>query len=176
MKWHEGALPGLFLIEPEPQRDERGSFTRVLTAQALEARGLVAEFSYEAVSENVRAGTLRGLHFQAEPFGETKIVTCASGSMFDVIVDLREGPSYGKSASFVLERWQSLYVPRGCAHGFQTLEDATTVLYRIAGEYRAEAARGVRYDDPELAIGWPSPPSVLSDRDAALPRLGELGA
>jgi dTDP-4-dehydrorhamnose 3,5-epimerase len=174
MKWHEAAIPGLFLIEPEAQRDERGSFTRVLTAQALEARGLVAEFSYEAVSENTRAGTLRGLHYQAEPFGETKIVTCASGKMFDVVLDLREGPSYGTTASFTLERWQSLYVPRGCAHGFQTLEDATTVIYRIAGEYRAESARGVRYDDPDLGIAWPRPASVLSERDAALPRLREL--
>jgi dTDP-4-dehydrorhamnose 3,5-epimerase len=154
--------------------DERGSFARLYSREVFEARGLTVDFDYCAVSENHLAGTLRGLHFQASPHEEAKLIWCTRGSVFDVIVDVRR-------ASQTYRRWYGielrpqgplLYVPKGVAHGFQTLEDDSTVQYHISGTYRPESGSGIRWDDPTLAITWPiRPPAVISDRDGTLPRL-----
>ena len=141
--------------------------------------GLIAQSS---VSTNARAGTLRGLHFQAAPHAEQKLVRCTKGAMFDVVVDLRpDSPTYARwyGAELSPENGRMLYVPEGCAHGFQTLEDDTHVGYDISVPFVPEAADGVRWNDPALGIDWPEPPTdgrIISPRDAALPFLSDPGA
>jgi dTDP-4-dehydrorhamnose 3,5-epimerase len=125
-----------------------------------------------SVSSNRRRGTLRGLHFQADPSPEAKVVTCTRGSAFDVAVDLRaDSPTYGRWAAVELthENGRAIYVPPGCAHGFQTLADDTEVLYLISAFYDPSLQRGLRWDDPALDIEWPENPTVLSERDRSFP-------
>lgn len=165
-------LAGAFLIEDEPARDERGWFARTFCGEEFSRRGLSAVVAQCSVSHNARRGTLRGLHYQGAPHEEAKLVRCARGRLFDVILDLRDGsPTRGKWLSLELSaaEGRSLYVPEGFAHGFQTLEDDTQVFYQISRPYRPESARGVRWDDPKLAIPWPPGPRVISKKDAALP-------
>lgn len=171
--FRECALPGVFSIEAEPAHDPRGSFARIFCPDEFERAGIEVGWLQESVSTSTRAGTLRGLHYQAAPHTESKIVTCVAGAVYDVVVDLRPGLHYGRWLSFTLEAgtWQSIYIPKGCAHGFQTLADATSLLYRIDQAYVALAARGIRYDDPQLRIPWPLEVAAISERDAALPGL-----
>lgn len=172
MIWVETSLPGAWLLEPERVEDERGYFARTYSRQEFAARGLDPEIAQCSVSWNRRRGTLRGLHFQAAPHEETKLVRCTRGSVWDAIVDLRPGsPTLERHFAAVLsaERGNSLYVPKGFAHGFITLEDATEVSYQISAPYAPESARGYRWDDPAFAIPWPEPPAVISARDRALP-------
>ncbi len=174
MKLAPTGLPGAFLIDIEPRRDERGFFARTYCAATLEAHGLVACGRQWSLSQNVRRGTTRGLHYQADPHGETKIVRCVRGAVFDVIVDIRPGsPTFGQHVAVELtaESYRALYIPAGFAHGFQTLADDSELLYAITPDYVAEAARGVRWNDPALGIAWPLAPTVLSERDAQLPLL-----
>ena len=169
-------IPGLWLVEPERLADERGFFARVFSSDLFERHGLCTSYPQWSVSFNARRGTLRGLHFQAAPHEETKLVTCTRGAVFDVVVDLRP-PARGRWVAVELsaERGASLYIPAGCAHGFQTLADDTELLYHISPPYQAQAARGVRWDDPDLAIAWPQAEArVISPRDQALPRLRDL--
>lgn len=169
----ETGLPGVLLMEPVPHADERGSFTRIYCERTFAALGLEPCGAQWSLSGNPRRGTLRGLHLQAPPFEETKLVRCVRGAVFDVAVDLRPGsPARGRHAAVELSARNrlALYVPKGVAHGFLTLEDDTEVLYAISPAYAgAGAARGVRWDDPALAVPWPFPPGVISERDAALP-------
>jgi dTDP-4-dehydrorhamnose 3,5-epimerase len=169
-------LPGLFHLRADPHRDARGSFTRLFSKAAFAQHGLCTDFPEWSQSHNTRARTVRGLHWQ-EP-AEVKIVHCAHGAIFDVAVDLRRGSAtFGQhyAATLSAENGEGLYIPHGFAHGFQTLADASTVLYHISEPYVAGGARGVRWNDPTLAIPWPDPDtSTLSDRDAALPLLSEL--
>ena len=164
-------LDGLLLVEQERLEDERGFFARTYDVDAL---GAVVQMS---VSFNPRAGTLRGLHFQAEPHGETKLVRCTRGAAFDVAVDLRP-------QSPTLHRWHAveltgpnghaLLIPAGFAHGFQTLEDDTELLYAMSTRHVPEAASGVRWDDPAFGIDWPEPPAegrLMSAGDAGRPLL-----
>ncbi|HVO14890.1 MAG TPA: dTDP-4-dehydrorhamnose 3,5-epimerase [Alphaproteobacteria bacterium] len=172
MRFRETTLPGVWLIEPEPMADERGHFARAWCARELQAQGLEGVFVQSSVSYNRRRGTLRGLHYQAAPHGEAKLVRCIQGAVFDVAVDLRagaptEGRWYGVELSAANGR--TLYIPAGCAHGFQSLSDDAEVLYHMTAEYRPEAARGVRWDDATLGISWPIADPILSDRDRALP-------
>lgn len=167
-------LPGVFVVEVEAKADDRGLFARTYCRDEFTARGLCVEWPQCNVSFNTRAGTLRGLHWQAAPHEEVKLVRCTSGAAFDVVVDLRPGsPTYGKwvSVEITATNRRAVYIPGGCAHGFQTLADATELFYQMSATYVPEAARGVRYDDPTLSIVWPAPPAVISDRDAALPYL-----
>jgi dTDP-4-dehydrorhamnose 3,5-epimerase len=125
-----------------------------------------------SLSSNTRRGTLRGLHFQADPHAEAKVVSCTRGSAFDVAVDLRAGsPTYGRWEKVELSRenGRAVYVPAGCAHGFQTLEDDTELLYLISELYEPDLQRGVRWDDPALEIEWPAEPTVMSERDRSFP-------
>ncbi|HXT50101.1 MAG TPA: dTDP-4-dehydrorhamnose 3,5-epimerase [Thermoanaerobaculia bacterium] len=166
------ALVGVFVIEPERHEDERGFFARSWDAEELRGHGLDATIAQASVSFNHRRGTLRGLHFQGAPHEEAKLVRVTRGAVFDVVVDARPGsPTRGQHVAVELsaEAGNQVYVPPGCAHGFQTLADATEVSYLISTPYSPAHARGYRYDDPTLAIPWPEPVTVISARDRALP-------
>jgi dTDP-4-dehydrorhamnose 3,5-epimerase len=170
-------LSGVHLFIAEPIADERGSFARTFDAPLLALLGLETAFPQRAIAANTRAGTIRGLHYAAEPHAEAKIITCLRGELFDVIVDLRPAsPTFGHWSTFGLDArtCTSLYVPRGFAHGYQTLVDETLVAYDLSACYVAAAARGVRYDDPGLGIAWPLAVTSISARDAQLPSIDEL--
>lgn len=168
MKFTELSIPGVYLIEPEPFRDERGSFARQFCRRELAEHGLDFSICQCNLSGNTHKGTLRGLHYQKEPFPEIKIVSCLTGSIFDVVVDLRqESPTYLKHITSILsaENGQMLYIPPLCAHGFQTLEDNTTVYYQLGEFFHAEAYDGVRWNDPRLNIAWPFDNPIINQRD-----------
>ena len=159
-------------MEPEPRVDARGAFARTWCREEFARQGLNPDLAQCNTSWNTTKGTLRGLHFQAPPHAEAKLVRCTRGSLFDVVLDLRPGsPTYLKHASVTLtwENRLALYVPEGCAHGFQTLEDGTEVFYQMSAPYSAEASRGVRWDDPAFGIVWPVAAPILNERDTAWP-------
>ena len=173
-------IPGSTVIELEPIVDSRGSFARSFCQREFGARGLRTDVAQCNVSHNLKRGTIRGMHFQVAPRVEAKLVRCTRGSLFDVVVDLRpDSSTYLRWDGVVLGADQGntlmLYVPEGCAHGFQTLEDGTDVFYLMFGEYSAEHARGVRWDDPALRIAWPLPDPILSDKDRSYPPIGNAG-
>ncbi len=171
----ETAIPGVFTIDVEPVSDARGFFARTFDARVLERAGLIHRFEQHSIAYNARAGTLRGLHFQAGADPEAKIVRCTQGSLFDVAVDLREGsPAYRRWVGVTLDakNRRALYIPPGCAHGYQTTADGTEASYLISVAYDPAAARGIHHADPALAIAWPLPVTIVSERDAALPYLG----
>lgn len=166
------AIPGAFVVDPEPQLDERGLFARVFARDDFESRGLAATVVQCSVSWNAKRATLRGMHYQEAPYGECKLVRCTSGALYDVIVDLRaESPAYLRwvAVELTAENRRALYVPEGVAHGFETLADGTEVFYQISQAHHPAAARGVRWDDPAFAIRWPEPPQVVSERDRLYP-------
>lgn len=176
MIFRETPLAGAYLIDIDKQSDDRGFFARLWCRETLAARGLVSDIDQCSISVNHHAGILRGLHYQAPPFWETKVVQCLRGAIFDVIVDLRIGsPTFGRHfvTELSAESRRMLYIPQGFAHGFQTLEAQTDVTYAITPGYIAEAAAGVRFDDSDLAIAWPLPPALVSARDRCLPSLAE---
>ncbi len=169
------SLPGAYRIRMNPSADERGFFARRFCADAFRNRELEYDFVQRSVSFNSRRGTLRGLHFQAPPASETKIVRCTRGVAFDVIVDLRaESPTFGHwhGEEISADNRIMLYVPRGFAHGFQTLTDDTEIDYEITPAYVPDAAHGIRFDDQRLAIKWPLSNAIVSTRDRQLPLLG----
>ena len=175
MKFQESPLAGAYTIEMDRLEDERGFFARSYSAEEFAARGLPAAMPQSSVSFNARRGTLRGLHYQAEPHAEDKLVRCTAGAIYDVIVDLRpDSPTarrwFGVELSAANHR--SLFVPKGLAHGFMTLRDDTEVLYMISVPYAPGFERGLRWNDPAIGISWPTAPSVVSARDAAYPLLG----
>jgi dTDP-4-dehydrorhamnose 3,5-epimerase len=170
-------IAGVRLVEIEPGEDERGFFARTFSADTFAEHGLAVAFPECSISFNHRRGTLRGLHLQEKPHSEAKLVRCTSGALFDVAVDLRQDSStFGRwiAVNLSAKNRRALYIPEGCAHGFLTLDDHTEVYYQISRRYVPEAFRGLRWDDPDLAIAWPGPIEVISSRDAALPRLSEL--
>ena len=172
MIFRETLLAGAFVLEPELVEDERGFFARTWSRDEFTARGLDPEIAQCSVSYNHRRGTLRGLHFQAAPHEEVKLVRCVRGSLWDVIVDVRPGsPTRGRFFGLVLSAAarNALYIPKGMAHGFVTLEDETEVFYQISAPYSPEHARGYRWDDPTFAIPSPEPVAVISERDRNLP-------
>jgi len=174
LKFVPTPLTGAFVVELEPIEDERGFFARSFCQNEFRARGLDPVVAQCNVSLNRNRGTLRGLHYQAPPHEEAKLVRCIRGAIWDVIVDLREGlPTRWKSFSTELtaDNRRALYVPRGFAHGFQTLADDSEVLYQISEFYHPESSRGLRWDDPALGIRWPLPEPVVSARDRAYPLL-----
>jgi dTDP-4-dehydrorhamnose 3,5-epimerase len=172
--FREAGLAGAWLIDIEPQEDERGFFGRTFSRDDFAARGLKADFLQCSLSYNRRSGTLRGMHYQAPPHAENKLVRCTMGAVLDVIVDLRPGsPTFLRWVQFELsaENRRSLYVPELCAHGFMTLSDDTEVSYQITEYHHPESARGARWNDPLLGIRWPREPAVISARDQAHPLL-----
>lgn len=177
MRFKECELPGLVRIELEPKHDERGSFVRLFDEQLFRDAGLLASFPQHSLAINTLAGTIRGLHWQSVPASETKVLRCTRGRIFDVLVDVRAGSlTFGRWQAFELTEGSavSLYVPEGFAHGYQTLTDGCEVEYLISAAYSADASRGVRYDDPDLAIPWPLPVTLVSERDRAWPALSQL--
>ena len=178
MRFLETDIPGAYVIEPELIEDERGFFARSFCAEDFARRGLTAALAQCNISYNKTRGTLRGLHYQAEPEPEAKLIRCTRGAIFDVIVDLRPGsPSFGKwmAAELSAENHKMIYAPEGCAHGFQSLTEDSEVFYQMSRPYRAALARGIRYDDPALRIRWPLADPILSARDLGLPLLSETG-
>jgi dTDP-4-dehydrorhamnose 3,5-epimerase len=177
MIFEETELIGAYVIHLEELGDERGFFARAWCAREFEAAGLSTDLVQTNFSYNIRAGTLRGLHYQVAPHQESKLVRCIRGAIYDVIVDLRkDSESYRQWTGVELSarNRRSLYVPAGFAHGFQTLEDETEVLYQVSEFYTPGAERGLRYDDPAVGIDWPLEVSAISDKDASWPRLAEL--
>jgi dTDP-4-dehydrorhamnose 3,5-epimerase len=168
MRFSPLPIPGAFRVELDKLDDERGFFARTFCADEFRGRGLITEFPQRSVSFNNKKATLRGLHYQAPPFAETKIVRCVSGEAFDVMVDLRRrSPTFGRWHAEVIsaENRISLYIPAGCAHGFQTLTDATEIYYEIAPSYRSDFARGLAFDDSQVGIAWPLANPILSVAD-----------
>ncbi|MDQ3609404.1 MAG: dTDP-4-dehydrorhamnose 3,5-epimerase [Actinomycetota bacterium] len=171
MRFTETPLVGAWVIDLDHREDERGSFARTYDRAEFEARGMDLAVVQCNTSYNTRAGVLRGMHFQAEPHGEPKLVRCTRGAVFDVIVDLRpDSPTYRQwfGTELSVANGRALYVPVAMAHGFQTLEDATEVLYMMGHAFMPEAARGVRWNDPAFAIDWPpAEERIISQRDAS---------
>lgn len=173
MVFKETKLAGAFIIELERFEDERGFFAHSWSARQFAERGLVSRLVECSISFNRKRGTVRGMHYQAAPHGQTKVVRCTMGSIYDVIIDLR-------AASLTFKQWVGvdltagnrlmLYIPKDFAHGFQTLEDETEVFYQISDIYVPESGRGVRWNDPAFGISWPEAAEIiLNDRDRTYP-------
>lgn len=174
MRFTELDLGGVFVVGLEPIADARGFFARSWCRDEFRARGLNPELVQCNISYNKRRGTLRGMHYQAPPRTEAKLVRCTRGAVYDVVVDLRErSPTFRRWAAVELSAQDHLavYVPEGCAHGFQTMLDDTELFYQMAESYAPEYARGVRWDDPAIGIVWPTADPILSPRDAGHPLL-----
>lgn len=172
MRFEPTEIPGCVLVLPERHADARGHFARTWDANLFAAQGLAGILSQCSVSFNPRRGTLRGMHWQAAPHAEAKLVRCTRGALFDVCLDVRPGsPTFGRwtSATLTPETGAALYVPEGCAHGFLTLADDTEVFYMISAAYAPQSAQGIRYDDPAFGIAWPEPVRVVSERDRTYP-------
>lgn len=172
MIFGEVSVPGAFLIEPEAMADERGFFARTFCVREFEAHGLNPRLAQCSTSFNRRAGTLRGMHWQAAPHREAKLVRCTAGAIYDVIIDLRSGsPAYKRwfAAELTAANRRMLYIPEGCAHGFQSLVDDSEVFYQISAFQAPDAAQGVRWDDPAFGVEWPSADRIISARDRSYP-------
>jgi dTDP-4-dehydrorhamnose 3,5-epimerase len=173
VKFSETPLPGAFIVEIEPHRDERGYFTRTWCAREFEAARLSTEFVQASLSHNLKRGTLRGMHLQLPPSQEAKLVRCTRGRIYDVIVDLRpESPAYLHhfGVELTASDHTALFIPPAMLHGFQTLEDDTEVYYQMSDYYAPDAGFGARWNDPAFAIEWPLVENLtLADRDASYP-------
>lgn len=172
MKFTETDLPGAFIIDAEPIEDERGYFARTWAPSEFERRGLDPTLAQCNVAWNERKGTLRGMHFQREPFAEVKIIRCTRGALLDVIIDLRQdSPCFCRWTAIELSANQPrmLYVPKGFAHGYLTLTDDVQAYYHVSTPYSAEYASGVAWNDPAFGIRWPFSPTVMSTRDKSWP-------
>ena len=171
MIFHDTKIPGAYLIEPERAIDERGFFARTWCRQEFSEHGLDTTLVQCSISFNKLRGTLRGMHYQAAPYEETKLVRCTRGAIYDVILDLRpESSTFTHWQAFELtsDNRQELHVPKGVAHGFLTLCDECEIFYQISTVYNSAVSQGVRWDDPAFGIEWPAEPQVISDRDASL--------
>lgn len=178
MHFHQTTIPGVYLLEPAMIRDERGFFARIWSEQELAEQGLETTIVQWSVSFNQRQGTLRGMHYQTPPYAEVKIVRCVAGAIYDVALDLRpHSPTFKRWTAVTLsaENHLALYIPQGCAHGFQSLTDQSEVMYQISAPYAPAHARGVRWDDPAFGIAWPLAVRVINERDRGYPDFqGEL--
>lgn len=172
MIFTETPLKGAFMVELERLEDERGFFARAWCQREFEAHGLNPRLVQCNVSFNKQQGTLRGMHYQAAPFEEAKLVRCTTGAIYDVIIDLRTDSATFKQyfgITLTPEGRNMLFVPEGFAHGFLTLADNSEVFYQMSEFYAPGYGRGVRWDDPAFGIAWPEPVQVISERDAAYP-------
>lgn len=172
MRFEAISLDGAWLVHPEPMQDDRGFFVRTFCVNEFRDRGLETGFPQHSVSCSFRKGTVRGMHFQRSPHGEVKLVRCLSGSIWDVIIDIRpESPTFRQWRGFELsaDNGLQLYIPKGFAHGFQTLSDDTRVNYLISEFYAPTAASGVRYNDPAFDVAWPLPVTTIAEKDLQWP-------
>jgi len=168
MEFHPTDVVGCYVVEPSRRADERGFFARIFDSATFLEKGLENSFVQVNNSLSVEAGTLRGLHYQVAPSGESKLVRCIAGAIFDVVVDLRVGsPTFGKwaGAEISAENRRLFYAPKGCAHGFMTLAGDTEVVYFASAPYSGGDERILLWNDPRFSIVWPRLPSVLSDKD-----------
>jgi len=172
MVFQETEIVGVFTVSLDLLRDERGFFARTWCEREFSDHGLNPKLVQCSISFNKRKGTLRGVHFQAEPHCEAKLVRCTRGSIFDVALDLRpQSPTYLRwmGVDLTEENHRALYIPEGCAHGFLSLEDDAEVFYQMSESYHPESARGVRWNDPVFGIRWPGSVEVISERDRTYP-------
>ncbi|MDR0822465.1 MAG: dTDP-4-dehydrorhamnose 3,5-epimerase family protein [Endomicrobium sp.] len=173
MKFVKLPIEGAFIIETEENKDERGSFSRQFCKKELFDCGLDFDIKQCNISKNYKKGVLRGMHYQKEPYSEIKIVSCFQGSFFDVIVDLRRtSPTYLKWCGVQLSAQNNkmTYIPKNCAHGFETLQDNTIIYYQVSQDFMPDYYAGIRYNDPKLGIQWLLPePHIMNARDANYP-------
>lgn len=168
MVFQETPLPGAYVVEIERRSDPRGFFARAWCARELEQAGVSVDFVQANIGYSARRGTLRGLHLQVAPHGETKLVRCTRGAIYDVAVDLRpDSPAYLQwvGVELTAENHRMLLVPEGCAHGYLSLSDDAEVFYAVSAYYHPAAERGYRYDDPAFGIDWPEEVRVVSEKD-----------
>ncbi|MBS9533494.1 dTDP-4-dehydrorhamnose 3,5-epimerase [Mycobacterium sp. M1] len=174
MRYTETDIAGVMIVDIEPHHDERGFFSRSFCSDEFAAYGLDPSVAQTNISFNHTAGTVRGLHRQAPPYAEAKLVRCTRGALVDVAVDVRpESPSYGRHVMVQLtaENRRALFIPPYVAHGFQSLVDFTEILYLVSGRYLPDGQEGFRWDDPNFGIQWPLPVTAISERDANCPLL-----
>ncbi len=177
MEFIDTGLQGCYLIKMDPKGDSRGYFVRTFCANEFAEKGINSYLAQASVSFNAKRGTLRGLHFQASPLLEDKLVRCVRGAIYDVMVDLRpRSPTFGEWVGYELteENQLELFSPKGFAHGFQTLADDCLVSYQISEFYDGSKSAGVRWNDPAIGVDWPLTPTDLSPRDQELPLLADL--
>lgn len=173
MKFFPLEVEGAYVVEMEPAYDERGWFARAFCAKEFQARGMETQWVQANLSRSRARHTLRGLHFQRPPHEEAKLVRCVRGRLWDVVADVRPAsPTFGRWAGIELDpsRLQWVYAPKGCAHGFLTLEEESEAFYLVSTAYAPEAEAGIRWDDPFLSLAWPAEPRVLSAKDRNWPR------
>lgn len=174
MRFVPTPIAGAFVVEPELMEDERGFFARTFCREEFLAHGLNPDLVQCSISFNRRRGTVRGMHYQAKPHEETKVVRCAQGAIYDVLADIRrDSPSFGQWCSVTLtaENHHAVYIPQGVAHGFQTLRDDTEVFYQMSEFYQPMFSTGFCWNDPMFDIVWPEPISLISNRDMSYPAL-----
>nr|WP_281719746.1 dTDP-4-dehydrorhamnose 3,5-epimerase [Nitrosomonas nitrosa] len=179
MIFTESALKGVYILDPEPVRDERGMFARTWCQREFEVHGLAGTWVQSSISVNISKGTMRGLHYQAAPNEEVKLVRCTAGAIYDVIVDLRPtSPTHCQYIGVRLsaDNRRAIYIPKNCAHGFLTLEQDSEVFYNMSEFYAPGSARGFRWDDPAFKITWPEPILVISKKDEAWPAFTTNGS
>jgi dTDP-4-dehydrorhamnose 3,5-epimerase len=174
VKFIKTPLSGLYVVEVQPIADERGFFARSFCVREFQALGLEPAVVQCDISFNEKRGTLRGLHFQTAPYEEAKLVRCTRGAIYDVAIDVRpESPTYLKwhAIELTTDNQRMMFIPRGFAHGFQTLVDTTEVFYLMSEFYHPESGRGLRWDDPAIGIVWPLANPIISDKDREYPLL-----
>ncbi|NNM27160.1 MAG: dTDP-4-dehydrorhamnose 3,5-epimerase [Phycisphaerales bacterium] len=179
MRFEETPIAGVTVVTLELRRDERGGFARTWCQEEFRTHGLEPRIAQCSVSLNHRRGTLRGMHYQTPPHEECKLVRVTRGAAYDVALDVRRGsPTYGRWFALELapDHHRMLYLPRGVAHGFQTLLDDTEIAYQMSTPYHPDHAAGVRWNDPHVGIPWPLKPTVMSKADQTLPMLHEVVA
>ena len=172
MKFTETPIGGVLLIDLDPIEDERGFFARTYCEEEFRRLGLEPHIAQSSMSWNARSGTVRGMHYQRDPHGEVKLVRCTSGAVHDIVIDLRrESPTFRRwfGADLTARNRRMLYIPQGIAHGYQSLENETEIIYSMSTPYCPEAAAGVRWDDPAFAVRWPLDVTVIAERDRTYP-------
>jgi dTDP-4-dehydrorhamnose 3,5-epimerase len=177
MQFRETGLDGVFIVQPEALEDERGFLACSWSTEEFAARGLNPRLVQCNISFNKRSGTLRGMHFQVKPYEQGKLVRCTRGAIYDVAVDLRvDSPTLYQwvGVELTADNHQMLYLPKGCAHGYQSLADNSEIFYQMSESYHPESTGGVRWDDPAFGIEWPMAVTVIAERDATYPFVGEL--
>jgi dTDP-4-dehydrorhamnose 3,5-epimerase len=172
MKFHSTKLHDVCLVQLEPAHDDRGYFARTFCVEEFATHGLETNYPQHSTSFSARKGTLRGMHYQQAPHGEAKLVRCTQGTILDVIIDIRpDSPTYRRWQQFELSslNGHQLYIPKGFAHGFQTLSDHAEMSYLISTPYEPQMARGIRYNDPAFGISWPLTVAEISEKDLNWP-------
>jgi dTDP-4-dehydrorhamnose 3,5-epimerase len=172
MIFSETKLSGAYIIDIEKIKDERGFFARTWDKNEFSKLGLESEFVQSSISLNKKKGTIRGMHYQIKPYEENKIVRCTKGRIFDVIIDIRADSITFKewlSVELSEDNYKILYIPKGFAHGFQTLEDNSEVVYKISQVYESKFSKGIRWDDKTMLIKWPLKNIIISERDKSFP-------